>query len=138
MNATTNDNWLRASLAVIVIVHCVVALWHGVAHLSIPVPLTGAQMAFVGVVIVALPLIGAGMLWTDRKTTAAWLIALSMLGSLIFGLANHFMLESPDYVMEVPAHAWRYTFVLSAALLAVTESIGAVLGGVAIRAWRSA
>ena len=138
MNATTNDNWLRASLAVIVIVHSVVALWHGVAHLSIPVPLTGAQMAFVGVVIVALPLIGAGMLWTDRKTTAAWLIALSMLGSLIFGLANHFMLESPDYVMEVPAHAWRYTFVLSAALLAVTESIGAVLGGVAIRAWRSA
>ena len=78
------------------------------------------------------------MLWTDRKTTAAWLIALSMLGSLIFGLANHFMLESPDYVMEVPAQAWRYTFVLSAALLAVTESIGAVLGGVAIRAWRSA
>jgi hypothetical protein len=78
------------------------------------------------------------LLWTNQKLLAAWLIALTMLASLLFGLINHFMLDSPDYVMAVPQHAWRYTFVLSAALVAITESIGAVLGAVAIRLWRRA
>jgi len=139
VNATTNDTWLRGSLVAIVIIHCVVALWHGAAHVSIPVPLTGTQMAFVAIVIIVLPLVGAGLLWSNQKVLAAWLIALTMLASLLFGLINHFMLDSPDYVMAVPEHAWRYTFVLSAALVAVTESIGAVLGAVeAIRLWRRA
>jgi hypothetical protein len=77
-------------------------------------------------VIILLPLIGAGLLWTKWKRTAALLITLSMLASLLFGFLNHFVFDSPDHVMVVPAHAWRHGFILSVVLLAVTESIGMV------------
>ncbi len=91
-------------------------------------PLTATQTAFVGFVIILLPLIGAGLLWTKLKRAGAWLITLSMLASLLFGFLNHFVLDAPDYVLAVPAHAWRYSFILSAALLVVTETIGTVIG----------
>jgi len=127
------NSLLRKSLAAIVILHFGVVLWHGAAHTQIPVPLTPVQNAFVGFVIVLLPLVGAVLLWTGRPRAGAWLITLSMLGSLLFGLINHFVLASPDYVLAIPADAWRHSFVLSAVLLAVTEGMGAVLGAIAIR-----
>ena len=136
MNTGENQTWLRAALYASVLIHFVVLLWHGAAHILIPVPLTGLQTAFVGFVIFLLPLIGAGLLWTDRGRTAAWLITLSMLGSLLFGFINHFMRASPDYVLEVPANPWRHSFVTSAALLAVTETVGTVMGAVAVWTWR--
>ena len=136
MNRTEGTSWLRASLVAIVLIHFVVTLWHASAHTLIPVPLTSLQTAFIGVVIALLPLIGAGLLWTSHERTAAWLIMASMLGSLVFGFINHYMRSSPDYVLEVPAHAWRYSFIVSAALLVVTETTGTVLGAVAMQAWR--
>jgi hypothetical protein len=135
----TNENrWLRGWLVAIVIVHCAVALWHGAAHVHVPVPLTSLQTAFVGIVIVALPFVGVVLLGTRRQTAAAWVITVSMFGSLLFGFLNHFVLDSPDYVMAVPEHAWRHTFVLSAALVAITETIGTVLGAVALVKWHAA
>lgn len=47
---------------------------------------------------------------------AAWIIALSMFGSFVFGVINHYILVSPDNVMVVPAHAERGAFIVSAAL----------------------
>jgi len=41
-----------------------------------------------------------------------------MLASLLFGVINHFALDSPDYVLAVPEHEWRHSFVLTAALVA--------------------
>jgi len=58
-----------------------------------------------------------------------------MLASLLFGVINHFALDSPDYVLAVPEHEWRHSFVLTAALVAVTESIGTVIGAVATQTW---
>jgi hypothetical protein len=138
VSTAKDDQWLRGSLVAIVLLHLVVALWHGSSHEHVPVPLTTAQTAYVGLVIVLLPLVGAGLLWTKRKRGAAWLIGLSMLASLLFGLINHFVLDSPDHVMEVPAHVWRHSFILSAALLVVTETMGTVMGAVAARVWRQA
>jgi hypothetical protein len=131
-----NEKWLRGALVAIVIIHFIVALWHGIAHLHIPVPLTATQTVFIGIVILLLPLIGAGLLWTKLKRVAVWLITLSMLASLLFGLFSHYVLNSPDYMMEIPAHAWRYSFVLSAALLVATETIGTVIGGIGLLMWR--
>jgi len=136
VNTGENQVWLRAGLVTCVLIHFIVLLWHGTAHILIPVPLTGLQTAFVGFVIFLLPLIGAGLLWTDRGRTAAWLITLSMLGALLFGFINHFMRASPDYVLEVPANTWRHSFVTSAALLAVTETVGTMVGAVAVWRWR--
>lgn len=133
---TAESLGLRASLTGVVIVHLAVVLWHWSAHAHVPVPLSALKSVFVTVVILVLPVLGAGLLWTDRKRTGAWLIVLSMFASLVFGFVNHFMLPSPDYVLAVPPHAWRYAFVLSAGLLVVTETIGTVLGAVAVPRWR--
>lgn len=138
MSLTRTDQLLRRLLLAIVIVHLLVASWHGMAHLQVPVPLTTLQRLFVGIVITVMPLVGAGMLWTARLRTAAAIIALSMLGSLIFGVVNHYVLHSPDHVTEVPEHPWRQSFVLSAALVALTELLGTLLGGMAFWKWRDA
>jgi hypothetical protein len=134
---TNNFTSLRGWLVAIVIVHFAIASWHGAAHAQVPVPLTAMQTAFVGIVIVSLPFVGAGLLWTKRKRDGAWVIAVSIFGSLIFGVVNHYVLDSPDHVTAVPEHAWRHTFVLSAALLAVSEVIGAAAGAFAAWKWRS-
>ena len=134
----TNEQQLCGSLVAIVVIHLLVVIWHGASHINIPVPLSAAQTAFVTIVIVVLPLIGAALLWTRRKALAAWLITFSMLAALLFGLINHFARDTPDYVLDLPANAWRYSFVLSAALLVVTETIGTVLGAVATYMWRRA
>jgi hypothetical protein len=136
MSATENAGWLRAALAASVIIHLIASFWHAAAHLIIPVALTAWQQLFIGFVILLLPLIGLGLLGTSRRQLAAWIVTLSMFGSLLFGFINHYMRLSPDYVLVVPEHAWRYSFVVSAALLAVTETIGLVLGAVAIWTWR--
>jgi hypothetical protein len=126
-----NNSSLRLSLVAIVLVHFAILLWHGAAHSRLAISLTAFQTAFVGLIIFSLPLIGTRLLWTNHSRAAARLIALSMFASLVFGLVNHFILTSPDHVAAVPVHPWRYSFVLSAALLVLTETIGIVLGTVA-------
>jgi tetratricopeptide (TPR) repeat protein len=46
---------------------------------------------------------------------------------------NHFMRASPDYVLAVPPNGRCHSFVVSAALLVVTETIGTVMGVAAIK-----
>ena len=135
MNHTRTDGWLRAIVATSVVLHLVVLFWHGAAHAGIPVPLTAVQWAFVIVVIYVLPVVGGIFVWTERRLTGAWLVTLSMFASLLFGFINHFMRASPDYVLQVPENPWRHSFVVSAALLAVTESVGTVVGAVAVGWW---
>ena len=91
--------------------------------------------AFIGVIIVLLPVVGACLLWSRWRLTAAWLITLAMLASLIFGLLNHFVLDSVDNVVSVPEHEWRHGFVFSAAMVAVSETAGTVIGAVAVWLW---
>jgi hypothetical protein len=138
MKGVGNNSWLRMWLVTIVLVHFVVLLLHGAAHSRLAIPLSAWQTAFVGLVISLLPLIGASLLWTRHSRAGARLIALSMFASLVFGLVNHFVLISPDHITVVPAHPWRYSFILSAALLVVTETIGMVLGVLATQTWRRA
>src|SRR5260221_9163255 len=96
------ENWIRPALVTIVVIHLAVALFHGTAHKAVGVDLTAAQAAFVGIVIVLLPLVGSGLLWTKWRKQAAWIVALSMFASLVFGIVNHFVLASPDNVMSLP------------------------------------
>ena len=122
----------------IVILHFAVALWHRLAHEHIPVPLTPLQIKFVAVVIVLLPFVGACLLWTEYKRAAALIISGSMFAALVFGLVNHFLLQSPDNVMSLPEHEWRHSFIASAALIAIVEAIGAAMGFVAAKKWWNA
>jgi MFS family permease len=113
--------WLTAT----VLVHLVVSMVHGVAHTQAHVPLSLAANLFVYLVILAGPLVGWALTWR-RARLGGWLIALSMAGSLVFGLVNHFVLASPDHVAHVDPQ-WRPLFATTAVLLAVTEALGVVL-----------
>jgi len=136
MLLAVRDLWLRRGLLAVVVAHAIVAAWHGASHMEIPVALSPLQIAYVAVVITLLPLLGTALLWTRRVQTGAAVLALSMLGSLIFGVVNHYVLDSPDNVASLPDHVARHAFVLSAALLAVTESAGTLLGVAAFFLWR--
>jgi hypothetical protein len=113
-----------------VLFHAAVTIVHGSAHTSAGVNLGPAGLAFVIAVIEISPL--AGLVWmrTNRRSGAR-LIALAMMGALLFGLVNHFIIPGADRVDYVhgPSHA---LFEATAILLAITEAAGAAL---AIRAW---
>jgi hypothetical protein len=122
---------LRTAATVIVLAHLAVSLLHGAAHSGAAVPLSALQNAFVWIVILAGPLVALWMIWTGRRFGPE-LLALTMGGSLVFGIVNHFVVESPDHVAHITSEAWRLPFQLSAAGLALLEAVGTAVG---IRWW---
>jgi hypothetical protein len=125
---TTAWRWLGLA----VLAHLAISLVHGAAHAGANVPLSPAANLFVYLVILAGPLIGFALTWPLARL-GSWLIAATMAGSLLFGLVNHFVLDSPDHVNHVDPQ-WRTPFAVTAALLTVTEGLGL---GLAIRVARS-
>jgi len=123
-NATPTRRWLIAA----VLSHLVISIVHGQAHAGAHVPLPRAANLFVFVVIVAGPLVGLALTWRAERP-GAWLVAITMAGSLVFGFVNHFVLSSPDHVAHV-APPWRQLFATTAVLLALTEALGS---GLAVR-----
>src|SRR5262245_6863854 len=89
-------------LAGFVLAHLGISFVHGAAHAQAQVPLSWAGNLFVYVVILAGPLIGLGLTWPAPRI-GVWIIAIAMAGSLVFGVMNHFVLESPDHVAHVQA-----------------------------------
>ena len=109
---------------------------HGAAHAKAQVPLSHAATLFVYIVILAGPLAGLGLAWLSEQF-GVWVIALTLAGSFVFGLVNHFVLSSPDHVAQVAA-PWRPMFATTAVLLAVIEAAGFVLAlTVALKGKRS-
>jgi len=120
------DTTARRIVTAVVLLHLVISMIHGAAHSAAAVPMTLAGNLFVYVVILAGPLAG---LWLSRSRPVAggWMIAVTMAGSLAFGVVNHFVLAGPDHVSHV-AERWRLLFASTAVLLAVVETAGAAAG----------
>jgi hypothetical protein len=121
-------------MAGIVLTHLAITVVHGSAHTNARVGLSPAQSVFVFAVILAGPLIGLGFMWPYRRIGAA-LVGVAMVGALVFGIVNHFVLSSPDNVTHVDPQ-WRPLFATTAVLLAATEVVGSLLAIQAIREWR--
>ena len=113
--------WLAAA----VLTHFVVSIAHGAVHAEARVALSDDANLFVFIVILAGPLIGLALTWRAERA-GGWLIAVTLAGSLLFGLVNHFVVPSPDHVAHV-AQPWRDLFAATAVLLVVTEALGTVL-----------
>lgn len=113
---------------IVVLAHALVGWLHGRAHSALDVPLTPAQDAFVYVVIVAAPLIAAALLWTPWRSWGTILLFASMAGSLIFGVYFHFVAIGPDHVSMLQEGTARSMFQVTAVLLSLTETLGAVIG----------
>ena len=117
----------RTLATIIVVAHLAVSLVHGAAHSGAAVPLSALQNVFVWVVILAGPLAALWMIRTGRPLGPA-LLALTMGGSLVFGIVNHFVIESADHVAHITSDAWRLPFQVTAVALAVLEAAGTAVG----------
>jgi MFS family permease len=126
-NFNSGRRWLIAA----VLSHLVVSLVHGAAHTGAHVPLSGAANLFVFVVILAGPLVGLAWTWRSGRI-GSWIIAIAMAGSLVFGVVNHFVVDSPDHVAQVERQ-WRPMFATTAVLVALIEALSL---GLAVRAAR--
>jgi hypothetical protein len=117
----------------VVVAHLAVNLIHGAAHSGAQVPITALQNAFVWIVILIGPLVALWLIRTNRRYGAE-LLALTMGGALVFGLVNHFVIDSADHVSQVTNETWRLPFQVSAALLLLLEAAGVGIAGMAIAA----
>ena len=123
------------ALAAIVLAHLAISVVHGAAHTGARVELGAAGTAFVYIVILAGPLVGLAIVMAGssadlsgaRPRLGAAIVAMSMAGALVFGLVNHFFIQGADHVAHV-AREWRTLFASTAALLAVLEAAGTVIG----------
>ena len=118
--------WL-ATLAVVS--HGVVVWLHGAAHKELGVGLpTTWERVFVNVVILGAPIVALVLIWTPLVRCGYLMLALSMFGSLVFGVYHHYMAVSPDHVSHLPAGDAVGMFKATAALLVVTEAFGTAVG----------
>ena len=129
---TGNYSW-RAWVAIAVVAHLVVVLFHGQAHTRLGVGLSDWQQAYVLAVIVIAPLVALALSFTRYGTAGLWLLLASMLGSLIFGGIYHYLIVSPDHVGHLPPGDARGAFRFTALLLLVTEVIGVIVAAIMLR-----
>ncbi len=85
----------------IVVAHLMVNIVHGLAHRELHVGLAPLASIFVIAVVLVLPLIATGFLWTAKKRLGLILLSISM---------------------------FRSTFALTAYLLLIMEAIGTYVG----------
>jgi hypothetical protein len=111
-----------------VLAHFVVGFFHGGAHSSLRVELNAWQRVYVIAVITIAPLIAMLLVWTRYVRAGLVLLALSMLGSLIFGIYFHYIFISPDHVSHLPPGDAQGMFRATALLLVLTELFGVIAG----------
>jgi hypothetical protein len=116
------DGRLWKWMATAVLAHLVTSVVHGAAHGGAQIPMSIVANLFVFVVILAGPVLGLALSWRAERL-GSLIVALTMAGSLVFGVVNHFLLDSPDHVSQVEAQ-WRMIFGTTAMLLTITEMLG--------------
>ena len=112
----------------IILLHFLISTVHGMAHLRLGITLSTFQSTYVLLVITLAPILAAVLLWARRVRGGFFLLALSMAGSLVFGLYWHYVAESPDNVFHLHEGTLQSLFRSTALLLAVSEACGVVLG----------
>lgn len=132
MNQLSSQRLPFAAVALILI-HLVVSILHGWAHQGAMVTLTTFGNVYVGVVITLMPVVAAAFLFSRKKKIGALLLALSMLGSFVFGFWYHFLSQTNDNVSQVHG-PWHSTFLWTAIALAVIELVGTIVGFLLFRA----
>jgi len=101
---------------------------HDAAHRELGVHLSTWQTIFAYLVIVAAPVLAALLVFTAYQRLGFALLAISMLGALLFGLYHHYILVSPDHVSHLPLGEAQGLFRATAAAMGVLELAGVGLG----------
>jgi len=121
---------------VAVLAHLVVSIVHGRAPEGLSVGLSNWQNVYVLIVVVIAPLIAMLLIWTRLARAGLVLLVISMAGSLIFGVAYHYVVISPDHVSHLPPGDAQGMFRMTAMLLILTELFGVIVGLLGLRSKR--
>ncbi len=105
---------------------------HAAAHHLAAVPNTPGQIVYIALVVILAPILALVMVRRHAVRSAALLLGVALLGSLIFGVAFHYLLQSPDLVATVTGHG-SGLFATTSGILAVADGVGVVLSWLA---WR--
>ena len=124
---------IRSVITIAVLGHLAVSVLHGYAHTELAVALNSWQKVYVLVVITLSPLIALILLWLRRTRPGLVLLALSMAGSLIFGIYFHYIEISPDHVSHLPPGHAQGLFRATALLLGITEAFGVIVALIGLR-----
>jgi len=122
---------------VAVLAHLVVSMVHGRAHERLAVGLSNWQNLYVLIVIVIAPLIAMVLTWTRLARIGFLLLVISMAGSLVFGVAYHYVVISLDHVSHLPPGDAQGLFRTTALLLVLTELSGILVGWWGLRESRN-
>jgi hypothetical protein len=121
----------------VVWLHVLVAILHALAHIGAHIlPASFFDYAFIVVVIMIAPVVALFLLNNaptcsiNRHSTrlGALLLFLSMLGALLYGLVNHFLLPGADNATHMSPGVWHLPFLLTSYLLLILEAAGSVIG----------
>jgi hypothetical protein len=111
----------------VVVLHVVINFVHGFAHTSLFIAMSLLQNVYIFLVILAGPIFAAAFLRKNPRVGYG-VLAVSMLGSLVFGVYYHFIAISSDNVFTLDNRPWTMTFQLTAVLLALVEFAGTGIG----------
>ena len=124
----------------VVLAHIIITGLHGIAHQQAGVSISDFQSAYVFLVTLAAPIAAAVMLFLNKpkvQRAGAWLLLVSMLGSLLFGLVYHVLLPGSDNIFTVIMHEplldGAVFFTSTAILLVIVDGVGAWVGARATR-----
>ena len=118
----------KCATAIVVAVHLLMNIVHGVAHRELHIGLSLSGSVFVVAVVLILPLVAMALVWAARKRLGLILLSFSMLASLLFGLYHHFLVISPDHVHSQTESPLGIAFIFTAYGLLITEAIGTYAG----------
>ena len=125
--------------AILIVLAHTINWLHGIAHQQVGVSISYLQSAYVFSVTLVMPIAAAIMLFLNKpkiQRGGAWLLLVSMLGSLLFGLIYHVLLPGSDNIFTVMHEASfdsAVFFTSTAILLLIIEGIATWLGTISIR-----
>src|SRR5215212_7919075 len=130
---------VRYAILVVVLAHIITTGLHDIAHQQLGVSISDFQSAYVFLVTLVAPITAAIMLLFLNKPKiqrgGAWLLLVSMLASLLFGIIYHMVLPSSDNIFTVMQNSSLYgvVFTSTATLLLIVEGVGTWVGAKATR-----
>src|SRR4029077_19539860 len=100
----------KYATAIVVAIHLLINVVHGVAHRELHVGLSPSGSIFVIAVVLILPLVAMALVWTTKKRIGLILLSLSMFGSLLFGFYHHFLIVRLNNFLSYTSGGWGTNF----------------------------
>jgi hypothetical protein len=124
---------MKTIATLLVVLHLAVVMVHGQAHQQLHIDPSVWQRVFIVTVILVGPLLATVLLWTRFRKIGYVVLLATMAGSLVFGLAYHFLVHGSDNALELQSGHWESLFGNTAVWLAVTEAAAVVCSALALK-----